>query len=195
MTTDIANEAAMQMLAQMQAQLAAQQAEIEALRSRGGDPGGDIDEAIRQFAADRVQGTTWTTSPCQQLLADGRVCGFYSDDHVAPDVGQRAKVADHPFRLNPYKGTDKPKPRGFYAADVKVQPVEAPESITDTYMTVSQAAKALAVTVAEVKSMAADGRIRADKIGATVLVRKIAVDRLIALAQTAEADAELFEEA
>jgi len=179
-TTDIANETALQMLAQMQAQLAAQQAEIEALR---------------QYAADRVQGTTWTTSPCQQLLADGRICGHYSDDHVAPDVGQRAKVADHPFRLNPYKPTDKPKPRGFYAADVKVQPVEAPESIADTYVTVAQAAKMLKMKPNEVKALVADGQLKADRIGSTTLVRKIAVERIVAMAQTAEADAELFEEA
>ena len=194
MTTDIANADAMRLIVEMQAQLASQQAEIEALRARGGDPGGDIDEAIRQFAADRVQGTTWTTSPCQQIRPDGRVCGFYADDHVAPDVGTRAKVADHPFRLNPYKANDKPKPRGFYAADVKVKPVEAPESITDTYVTVAQAAKMLGMKPNEVKALVADGQLKADKIGSTTLVRKIAVERIVAMAQTAEADAELFEE-
>lgn len=197
MTTDaqaVATDLDMQtMFAQMQAALAAQQAEIAALRAaRNEDTDGSLAQALREFEAQHVTDTAWTASPCQHVDGNGRTCGRRFSSHVSERDGVRAEVADHTFRLTPLRHSDKPKPRAFYAKDEPTQRVDPTESVQDTYLSVAQAAKALGMKAAEVKALVADGQLKADKIGSTVLVRKVAVDRLLALAQVAEDDAEVI---
>lgn len=179
-------------LAQMKAALAAQQAEIASLRAhQPGEGDGSLETAIRTFEAERVQPTTYTTMPCL-YAKDGVTCGRRSADHIEERLGMNPMPLGHTFRLRPFEASAKPKPRAFYQKDEPVAVVAAPDtSIEDTYLTVAQTAKALKMKSAEVKALIADGQLKADKVLGTTVVRKVAVERLIALASIAEEDADV----
>ena len=63
--------------------------------------------------------------------------------------------------------------------------------LRDKYNHAIQTAKQLKVKVAQVREMIADGNLKADRVLGTLVVRKVAVERLIALASIAEEDADL----
>ena len=175
-------------LTAMQTQLAQQAALINELQAKQADGDGSLETALKEFAAQNSTPTTFTTTPCQHRYADGRQCGRYFDAHCAPDVGRRAEVGDHSFRLTPFEHEPKPKPRMYYAKDAVVVDVAPPESIEAMYLTEKQAAERLQMTVPAVRKLVKDGQLQADRIGTVVLLRKVGVERLAVLAEIALAE-------
>lgn len=172
------------MLAQMQAQLAAQAAELRELRAnRSAEGDGLVAAAVAEMEA-RIQPTGFTTTPCA-------LCGRLFADHVSDTPGVRALVTDHTWRKDPVHSVP-PQP-GTYARAEQTKAVEPDNAIEDTYMSVAQTAKALKLKQAEVKSLIADGQLKADKILGTTVVRKVSVERLIALASVEAEDNEVIE--
>ncbi len=198
MTTEAAQAATANLdiatqLAQMQAAIASLQAENQALRETNASEADDfLQQQLKQFEAANVTKTTWTSSPCQHIYEDGQLCARIFYAHVSDKEGVRPEVQGHSFRLTPLVKNEKPKPKGFFSKDEPVKRVDPTESIEETYLSVAQAAKALEMKPAEVRALVADGQLKADKIGRTVLVRKVAVDRLLALAAVQEADEDVI---
>lgn len=193
MTTDLAALEVATEMAQMRALMAQQQAEIAELRAhQAGEGDGSLELAIREFERDKVAPTTFTTKPCQQVTKAGTLCNRLFAAHLEERLGMNPMPLGHTFRLEPFVASEKPKPRAFYQKDEPVAVVAAPEqSLEDTYLTVAQTAKALGMKAAEVKALIADGQLKADKVLGTVVVRRVAVERLIALASITEEDADL----
>ena len=191
MTTDLAIST---QLAQMQEMIARQQAEIAALREqKAGDGDGSLEMALREFERDHVQPTSFTTSPCQHTDGAGRLCARVFDAHVEERLGMNPMPLGHTFRLSRFEPSNKPKPRAFFAKDEPVAVVAVPEtSIEDTYMSVAEAAKALKLKQTEVKALVADGQLKADTIPGSTFVRRVSVERIIAMAAVAEQDAEVI---
>lgn len=193
MTTDLAALEQATELAQMRAEMAALRAETAELRAqRNSDGDGSLEQAIREFEHGRVAPTTFTTKPCQQITASGGLCGRVFNDHLEERLGMNPMPLGHSFRLSPFVPSTMTKPKSFYAKDEPVAVVVPPaEAIEDTYLTVAQTAKQLKIKVAEVRGLIADGQLKADKVLGTVVVRKVAVERLIAIASIAEQDGDL----
>lgn len=159
-------------------------AELKAAAENEGT--GDLDFAIREFSKGRVQQTQWTSGQCRALTKSGALCGRLLDDHLAPDVGTPARVRDHTFRLTPFVHIEVRKPRNHYSRDDVVQAAAEPDAVEDTYYTERDAAARLGVTVPALRKLVKDGQVKADRVGSVVLVRRVSVDRIVALAELSE---------
>lgn len=174
-------------LEQMQSDLARLSAENAVLREQMANGVQDaatdsLKMAVREFDASRrvaVPGQRMT-GPCIALVGD-KPCGHIWEDHVGDFDGSRPKVTGHSYRNAERPHPEKRKPRRYYAKEEKAVPV-AEEVTEDMLMTVSQAAEALGVKSAEAKQMVADGLLPMLKVGRTVLVKRVGVDKILALA-------------
>lgn len=190
-TPEIADLSTQTLLAQMQAQMAEQAALIRQLQSeRAAEGDGSLQAALREFEAANVQVTAYMQAPCQHVLESGRACGQVFVAHIEEREGHRPMPLGHTFRTKPVVSVTPRK--GAYAREAKVQQVQPDDSIEATYLSVGQAAKALHMTQKAVRELVNDGQIKADKVGTTILVRKVAVDRMLALAQVEEDDADVI---
>lgn len=175
-------------LAEMQALIAAQNAQIVALQSQQNEGADDfLQQQLRQFEAEKIAPTPFTTLGCKLVG-----CGRLFRDHVEERMGFPPMPLGHTFYATPPRSSDQPKPTSFYAKDEPVRAVEPESSIEDTYMSVADAARALQLKQAEVKSLIADGQLKADKILGATFVRRVSVERIVAMAAVQEADEDVL---
>ena len=119
--------------------------------------------------------------PCLHMFADGRQCRRPWGEHVPEMDSGRARIVDHTYREVILPHPDKAKPKNYYKRDdAPVQQVDTPPD--EPFMSVAGAAKAIGVSVKECREMIAEGTLGVMKVGRTVIVKRQAVERILALA-------------
>ena len=190
MTTETMVTVDASLLAEMQSAMARQAAEIAALTERVAQPQGDAGTAsvLAEYEAGLIQSGRMTRNlpgqkmvgPCLHEYKDGRVCRAAWQAHVPEMDSQRARIADHTYRETVLPHPDKAKPKNYYKRDdAPIAQVETPD---EPFMSVAEAAKALTISVKECREMIAEGTLGVLKVGRTVIVKRQAVDRILALA-------------